>query len=89
MIYVKSFLAGVAALIIAALITVAAFFAAPIMELLAELLAHRDVGIVSFYVNSPFLHIWTLLVGALLIFAAGFYWAFKRSKAREPRTGSF
>ena len=88
MIYVKSFLAGVAALMLTALIVVAVFFGAPIMALLRELLTHRDEGGVGFYVAGPWLHLWTILIVAPLIFVAAFYWAFRRSKARQLRAGS-
>jgi hypothetical protein len=82
MIYVKSFLAGVAALILAAIFIMAALFlTGPILELLP----HRDEGGVAFdvYGVGPWLNIWVILVGALLIFAIGFYWAFRRSKVRR------
>jgi hypothetical protein len=79
MIYVRSFLVGVAALIVAALIVLAVFLGAPIMGLLT----HRAEGGVGFYVNGPWLNIWAVLIGAPLIFAVAFYWAFRRSKARQ------
>jgi hypothetical protein len=87
MIYVKSFLAGVAALILAAvIIIVALFLAGPILELLP----HRDEGGVAFdvYGVGSWLNIWVILLGALLIFAAGFYFAFRRSRARQFPSGS-
>jgi hypothetical protein len=83
MIYVKSFLAGVAALIIAALIVVALFLGAPILESLT----HRTEGAVGFYVFGPWLHMWAVVICAPFIFAAAFYWAFRRGKARQLRAG--
>ena len=82
MLYVKSLLAGIATLLLAVVIVIVALFlAGPILELLP----HRDQGGVAFdvYGVSPWLNIWVILIGALLIFAAGFYRAFRRNKARQ------
>jgi hypothetical protein len=74
MIYVKSFLAGVVALILAAIITVCAlFFGGPILGRLT----HPDQGEVGFVVYG--FHPWPVLTTATLIFAAAFYWTFKRN----------
>ena len=80
MIYVKSLLAGVAALIAFALIVGAFFMAGPIVYLMR----HQAEGGVGVYENSPFVPLWLILIGAALIFAAAFCWAFRRSKARQP-----
>jgi hypothetical protein len=79
MIYVKSFLVGVAALIVTALIVGAFFLAAPVMALMK----HQAEGGVDFYVNRPFIPAWAILIVAAIIFATAFYWSFKRSKARQ------
>jgi hypothetical protein len=80
MIYLKSFLVGVAALIAFALIVGALFLAGPIVYLMR----HQAEGGVGVYENSPWVSVWVLLIGAALIFATAFYWAFRRSKARRP-----
>jgi hypothetical protein len=75
MIYVKSFLAGVAALIAYVLLFV--FIVTIFMDRLvpgpASLL--DNVGYVS---NSPWIPAWLIATGALLVFAAASYWTFKR-----------
>ena len=82
MIYVKSLLAGLAALIIiAALIIGGLFFAPIVMERLAP-----PAGAVSYVVSTPYVSMWPVLIGALLIFAVVSYWAFKRaSRTAGPR----
>jgi hypothetical protein len=74
-IYVKSLLAGLAALIITAALIIGLLFFTPIvMERLAP-----SAGGVSYVVNTPYVSIWPVLLGALFIFAAVSYWAFKRA----------
>jgi len=76
MIYAKSFLAGVAAVIVAALIISALAAGVPlVMELLPS-----GKGGTSFYVNGPWIPAWSIAVVGLLVFAAGFYWAFRRAR---------
>lgn len=79
MIYAKSFLAGVAALIVAALI-ICAFAAGA--TLIMEHIPPGEGGI-GFYVIGPWLPIWSLAVGALLVFAAGFYWTLRRARRQH------
>jgi hypothetical protein len=77
MIYVKSLLAGLAALIVAALIVCAVLVGYPLLKLFL----HRDEGGVGFYMVGPWIHLWPLLIGASIIFAGAFYWSFRRGKA--------
>jgi H+/Cl- antiporter ClcA len=74
MIYVKSFLAGVAALIVVALIVGGFFLAGPIVYLMR----HQAEGGVGVYENSPWVPLWLIPIGAALIFATASYWAFTR-----------
>jgi hypothetical protein len=74
MIFVKSTLAGVAAVIIAALVIYGLAVGVPrIMELIPS----REGGI-GVYSVGPF-PMWPLGVAALLIFSGGFYWSFRRA----------
>jgi hypothetical protein len=71
-IYVKSLLAGLAALIIIAALII-------VME---RLTPPAGGGV---YFVGPFFSIWPVLIGALFIFAVVSYWAFKRaSRATRP-----
>jgi hypothetical protein len=77
MIYVKSILAGVAALTLAGL-AVSAF----------ALLILREVK--SRFPDPPYFvewhfHPWSILGGALLLFALGFIWQFRRISGSFPR----
>ena len=74
MIFVKSTLAGVAAVIIASLVIYG--LAAGVPRIL-ELIPSREGGI-GFYSVGPF-PMWPLGVVALLIFSGGFYWSFRRA----------
>jgi hypothetical protein len=68
MIYVKSFLAGLAALILAALPGITGLFAK------VEMLSSREgVGVVV----GPG---WPLVAISLLAFAAGFFWQYRRTR---------
>jgi H+/Cl- antiporter ClcA len=78
MIYVKSFLVGVAALIVAVLIVGVFSLASPIVFLMR----HQAEGGVGVYENSPWVPLWLIPIGAALIFATAFYCAFRRIKAR-------
>jgi hypothetical protein len=74
MIIVKSTLAGLAAVILAALAMYGLAVAVPTM---LELIPAREGGIgVSSVGPFPW---WPLGVAALLIFAGGFYWTFRRA----------
>jgi len=77
-IFAKSFLAGVAALIVSALLIYGLAVAGPrILELLPT--NEGGVGVLE----GPWIPLWLLLVAALLIFAGGAYWYFRRAKSRR------
>jgi hypothetical protein len=76
-IYVKSLLAGLAALIIVAALIIGVLFFAPIVM---ERLTPPGGGV---YFVGPYFSMWPVLVGALFIFAVVSYWAFKRA-SRTP-----
>jgi hypothetical protein len=82
MIYARSALAGLAALMILAALIICGFFLAP---LVVERLAHPNEGGVGFYVNSPYVSIWQLVAGALCIFAVVSLWAFRRASRGAGR----
>jgi hypothetical protein len=75
MIFVKSFFAGVAALIMAAL---PIYGLAVVVPRILELVPHGEGGMFVYEVG-PF-PIWPLVVAALLIFCSGFYWNFRRAQ---------
>jgi hypothetical protein len=74
MIFVKSTLAGVAAVITAALVIYGLAVGVP---RILELIPSREGGIGG-YSFGPF-PMWPLGVVALLIFSGGFYWSFRRA----------
>ena len=77
MIYVKSTLAGLAAVIMFTLIIYALTVGVPrILELIP--IPHREGGVFVYSVG-PF-PIWPLGVVALLIFCGGFCWGFRRAQ---------
>lgn len=85
MVYLKSFLAGVAALLAVLLLTAVGFI------VWGWWISHRaanegGVGAVGYDVSSPWIGIPVLTVIGL-IFSAGFYWEFRRAKRanRPPR----
>ena len=74
MIFVKSLLAGVAALVLYLLLA-----GAIVWRLLAPLKLppiRADAG--GFTWGGPWIPIWPIPIGAVLVFAAAFYWIFKR-----------
>jgi hypothetical protein len=74
MVYVKSFLTGVASLALAVLIVLAlAFVAVQMMEWRSP-----DGGIFAIGVTN--FRPWRIAAIALSIFGAGFYWSFRRSR---------
>jgi hypothetical protein len=73
MIYIRSILAGVAALIIAALITGLIVFGGPLMKTLTSPAGSGGIGF--FVVGFHPLHVLGI---SLLIFAAGFFWQYRR-----------
>jgi hypothetical protein len=78
MIYVKSALAGVAAVIIAALMIYGLAVGVP---RILELIPSREGGM-GFYSVGPF-PMWPVGVVVLLIFSGGFYWNFRRATRRR------
>lgn len=75
MIFVRSFLVGIATLVI----TASAIYAlAIIVPLILEFIPRHDGGGFT-YLTGPF-PLWALLAPALAIFAAGFYWNFRRTR---------
>ena len=83
MIYVKSFLAGLAALImLAALIVGVLFFAPPVMAMLTPSSSQGGAG---WTVGAFACPMRPVLIGALVTFAVAFYWTYKRlSRASDP-----
>jgi len=77
MILVKSTLAGVAALITAALATYGLAVGVP---RILELVPSREGGTGVF-----FFPVWPLMVVALLIFSGGFYWGFRRAQRHRQK----
>jgi hypothetical protein len=80
MIIVKSILAGMAALIMAALIIYALAVGVP---RLLELIPRREGG-VGVYMVGPY-PMWPVAVGALIVFCGGFYWNFRRARRHALR----
>jgi hypothetical protein len=82
MIYVRSFLAGLAALIILAALIVAVFFLAPPVMEMPTPSSQGDAG---WYFGAFAFPTWPVPIGALVIFAAVSYWTYKRlSRASDP-----
>jgi hypothetical protein len=77
MIYFKSILAGLLAVFVFAILAVAGSLAWQFYQLLQQGYA---AGSWSF--NSNWISIWWYFAAALLIFAAGFYWQFRRASRR-------
>jgi hypothetical protein len=67
MIYLKSFLAGLAALILVALLAIGILFAR------MEMSSDEGIGVVS----GPG---WPVLAVSLLAFAVGFFWQYRRTR---------
>ena len=82
MIYIRSLLVGLAALILYLLLC-----SAILWRVLIPKLTSFPADNVSYVFESPWIPIWPFLSGAVLIFAAAFYWTFKRSSKtlRPPR----
>jgi len=77
MIYVKSALAGVAALSLAGL-AVSAFALLALREI------KKDFPGLPYSIDLHF-HPWSIVGGALLVFALGFIWKFRRISGSSPR----
>jgi hypothetical protein len=76
MVFSKSLLAGLAAVVTAALVVCVLLLSGP---LILRFLPHKeDIGLYA--VGFP---IWPLSIGALLAFCVGFYWAFRRAERRR------
>jgi hypothetical protein len=74
MIYLKSFLAGVGALVLAVLILAVVFLGGPLLRLFMT----DQSGIGGMVVGG--VHLLSALGISLLAFAGGFYWQFRRSR---------
>ena len=75
MILVKATLAGLAALVTAAL---ASYGLAVSVPRILQLIPSREGGMGVF-----FFPMWPLMVVALLIFSGGFYWGFRRAQRQK------
>ncbi len=75
MIFARGILAGVAALVVTVVIIYALAVGVP---RILDLIPHSDGG-VFVYSIGPFPR-WPLVVAALFIFCAGFYWSFRRAR---------
>ena len=75
MILVKAPLAGLAALVTAAL---ASYGLAVSVPRILQLIPSREGGMGVF-----FFPVWPLMVVALLIFSGGFYWGFRRAQRQK------
>jgi hypothetical protein len=79
MMYLKCFLGGVAAVVLVALIVYALALGVPrVMELLPS-----GEGGMSVYEIGPWIPLWSVAVIALSVFAAGFYWTFRRVRRQR------
>ncbi|MGA2713410.1 MAG: hypothetical protein ABSG41_09920 [Bryobacteraceae bacterium] len=79
MIYVKSFLAGVGALI-------AYYFL--FVTVGVRLLVHRPPDLpegVGYISGSPWARLWTILLVALLVFTVACFWTFRKLKANRTQ----
>ena len=77
MIYFKSILAGCIAVFVFAVLAGAGFLGLQFDELLQQGYAAG-----SWTFNSPWISIWWIFAAALLVFAGGFYWQFRRASKR-------
>jgi len=77
MVYAKSFLVGVAALVLAVTIVLALAYGA--LAIHVEISARSGDGGVG-AVEGSWIPLWPLAAVALSIFAAGFYWNFRRAR---------
>lgn len=86
MVYFKSFLAGMAALLAVLLLAAVGFIGRGWWWTSHRSANGGGVGVVSYDVSSPWIGI-PLLIVIGLIFLAGFYWEFRRAKRanRSPR----
>ena len=80
MILLKSFLAGVAAVLAAFVIMVLAAFVFPLFLTMFRT-GSSGIGAVSAGISEP-----ALLLGVPLVFAGGFYWEYRRASRRRARS---
>jgi thiamine transporter ThiT len=71
-IYVKSFLAGIASALVACVIMICAAVVVPIVRSMSSA-GSGGIGAVTVSISGV-----ALVVGALVAFTAGFYWQFRR-----------
>ncbi len=84
MIYIKSFLAGLGALIVVVATIIGLAIAAPFV---VEKMRSPSGGGVGWVMEGPFVSIWLLLAVAALLAAAISFWTFKRlSKTSGDRS---
>jgi hypothetical protein len=81
MIYFKSILAGCVAVFAFAVLAGAGFLAWQYWSIY-RLTQQADAAGSNWSFNSPWISIWWVGTAALLIFAAGFYWQFRRASRR-------
>jgi hypothetical protein len=79
MIYFKSILAGLLAVFVFAVLAAAGSLAWDYWSIYR---LTWDASGGSFVVNAPWISIWWVCAAALAIFAAGFYWQFRRASRR-------
>jgi cbb3-type cytochrome oxidase subunit 3 len=85
MVYLKSFLAGVGALVLVLFLCIVGFIGWGFW------ISHRssnqvNEGVIAYDVGRPWIGI-PLLIVAGLIFLAGFYWEFRRAKRADRLSG--
>jgi hypothetical protein len=74
MIYLKSFLVGLLALVLATLIALGLVFASMVIMVRIQ----PPAGGISFDIGAPWIPLWLLGAVAVSIFAAAFYWEFHK-----------
>ncbi len=86
MICVKSLLAGAAVATLCAVVGGIAYVKLSMSQVLADF-HNIDPNGGSYVANSPWIPIWPIVAGAVVIFAVTSYWAFQRiSKPRQPQS---
>jgi hypothetical protein len=80
MIWIKSFLAGVAAVLAAFVVVILALFVFPFFLMMSRA-GSGGIGAVSAGVSQL-----AVVVGVPLVFAGGFYWQFRRASRRGKRS---
>jgi cytochrome c biogenesis protein CcdA len=80
MIWLKSFLAGVVAVLAAFIIMVLAVFVLPLFLTMSRT-GSSSIGAVSAGISAL-----AVLLGVPLVFAGGFYWEYRRASRRRARS---